>query len=42
VEPFADESLERAISQATGRLGYDVSGHEIVLRGACADCRPAS
>jgi Fur family transcriptional regulator, ferric uptake regulator len=40
VEPFADESLERAISQATGRLGYDVSGHEIVLRGACADCRP--
>jgi Fur family ferric uptake transcriptional regulator len=39
VEPFADESLERAITQATSRLGYDVSAHEIVLRGACDDCR---
>jgi Fur family transcriptional regulator, ferric uptake regulator len=39
VEPFADESLEHAITLATNRLGYDVSGHELVLRGACADCR---
>jgi Fur family ferric uptake transcriptional regulator len=39
VEPFSDEPLERAISQATSRLGYDVSGHELVLRGACADCQ---
>jgi Fur family transcriptional regulator, ferric uptake regulator len=39
VEPFADESLEQAITLATDRLGYEVSGHELVLRGACADCR---
>jgi Fur family ferric uptake transcriptional regulator len=39
VEPFADESLERAISHASGRLGYAVEAHDVVLHGACADCR---
>ena len=24
------------------RLGYDVGGHEIVLRGACPDCASAA
>jgi Fur family transcriptional regulator, ferric uptake regulator len=39
VEPFADPSLERAISAASIRLGYAVDAHEVVLRGACDDCR---
>ena len=38
VEPFADESLERAITSASGRLDYAVQTHEIVLHGACTDC----
>jgi Fur family ferric uptake transcriptional regulator len=40
VEPFSDPGLERAIDRAAGRIGYAVDGHEVVLRGACADCRP--
>jgi Fur family transcriptional regulator, ferric uptake regulator len=39
VEPFTDQSLERAIEQASDRLGYRVEGHEVVLRGGCGDCR---
>jgi Fur family ferric uptake transcriptional regulator len=39
VEPFADDSLEVALEHVAGRLGYDVAGHDVVLRGACADCR---
>lgn len=38
VDPFSDERLEKAIVQAAGRLGYAVEGHEVVLRGVCADC----
>ena len=39
VEPFADASLEVALERVAGRLGYDVAGHDVVLRGACAECR---
>ena len=39
VEPFSDPSLERAIASASGRLGYSVDAHEVVLRGECGDCR---
>ena len=39
VEPFADERLELAIEAVEERSGYSVSAHEVVLRGACADCR---
>jgi Fur family ferric uptake transcriptional regulator len=39
VEPFTDESLERALERAAGRLGYALEQHEVVLRGACDDCR---
>ena len=39
VEPFADERLEQAIESVEERSGYSVSAHEVVLRGACADCR---
>ena len=39
VEPFTDETLERALERAAGRLGYAMEQHEVVLRGACDDCR---
>lgn len=39
VEPFTDERLEQALAGAAGRLGYAMEQHEVVLRGACADCR---
>jgi Fur family ferric uptake transcriptional regulator len=39
VEAFADEKLERAIHEVQERAG--ARAHHILLRGACADCRPA-
>jgi Fur family transcriptional regulator, ferric uptake regulator len=39
VSPFEDQALERVIDRVAGRLEYDVGGHDVVLRGACADCR---
>jgi Fur family transcriptional regulator, ferric uptake regulator len=39
VERFADPRLEQAIHAVEERSGYSVSAHEVVLRGACADCR---
>jgi len=41
VEPFEDPALEAALEQIAGGRGYDVEGHDVVLRGACGDCRPA-
>jgi Fur family transcriptional regulator, ferric uptake regulator len=39
VEPFADPRLEQAIEAVEERSGYSVATHDVVLRGACADCR---
>jgi Fur family ferric uptake transcriptional regulator len=39
VEAFADARLERAIHSVAGGLGYAVEEHEVVLQGACSDCR---
>jgi Fur family transcriptional regulator, ferric uptake regulator len=39
VEPFEDNALEQAIAGIAGGRGYDVAAHEVVLRGACGDCR---
>ncbi len=39
VEPFTDAPLERALERAAGRLGYELEQHDVVLRGACDDCR---
>jgi Fur family ferric uptake transcriptional regulator len=39
LEPFADPHLERAIDAVEQRSGYAVVAHEVVLRGACTDCR---
>ena len=38
VDSFSDEGLERALQKVEGRTGYSVAGHDVVLRGACADC----
>ena len=34
VEAFSDEALERAIDAVAQRLGVELSGHDVVLRGA--------
>ena len=39
VMPFSDPDLERAISSLSARVPLAVSEHEIVLHGACRDCR---
>ena len=39
IEPFADQRLERALKDVEAHSGYEVAGHDIVLRGACASCR---
>ena len=41
VEAFGDERLESTLGAIAGRLDYDVGGHEVLLHGACGDCRPA-
>jgi Fur family transcriptional regulator, ferric uptake regulator len=40
VEPFEDSSLESAIERVADGRGYIVAAHDVVLRGACDDCRP--
>jgi Fur family ferric uptake transcriptional regulator len=39
VDTFDDQALERAISEIAGSHGYVLGQHEVVLRGACGDCR---
>jgi Fur family ferric uptake transcriptional regulator len=39
VGSFEDPELERAIDRVAGRLEFDVGRHDVVLRGACEDCR---
>jgi Fur family ferric uptake transcriptional regulator len=39
VEPFSDDALEQALAGAAGRLGTSLEAHEVVLHGACSDCR---
>jgi Fur family ferric uptake transcriptional regulator len=41
VESFEDERLERAIHKLSGRVPYELAGHDVVLRGFCEDCRAA-
>ena len=35
---FDDPGLERAIAKLSERLGMRISGHDILLRGACGRC----
>jgi Fur family transcriptional regulator, ferric uptake regulator len=39
VEPFEDGRLERALERIGEGVGFHVEGHDVLLRGACADCR---
>jgi Fur family ferric uptake transcriptional regulator len=39
VEAFEDTQLERAIHRLEEASGYAVAGHDVVLHGACGDCR---
>jgi Fur family ferric uptake transcriptional regulator len=40
VKAFEDDALERELSRVARRLGYAMDAHDVVLRGACDDCRP--
>jgi Fur family transcriptional regulator, ferric uptake regulator len=40
VEPFTDGRLEDALERAAWALGYELGAHDVLLRGACEDCRP--
>jgi Fur family ferric uptake transcriptional regulator len=39
VIPFADAELEATIDRVAERVTFEVAEHDIVLRGACADCQ---
>ena len=39
VEAFSDKRLELALDQVAGAVGFSVQAHDVVLRGACSDCR---
>jgi Fur family ferric uptake transcriptional regulator len=37
--PFEDSSLERAIAKLSTELSFEVTDHDVVLRGLCERCR---
>jgi Fe2+ or Zn2+ uptake regulation protein len=39
VEAFSDAALERVLGRVASRRGYAMDAHDVVLRGACEDCR---
>jgi Fur family ferric uptake transcriptional regulator len=39
VDTFDDPGLERALSRVAGAHGYALDDHDVVLHGACCDCR---
>ena len=42
VVAFEDEGLEQAIHALAGRPDFEVSSHEVTLRGECATCASGS
>jgi Fur family ferric uptake transcriptional regulator len=40
VEPFEDSGLEATLERIAGGRGYAMEAHDVVLRGACGECRP--
>jgi Fur family ferric uptake transcriptional regulator len=36
--PFEDSSLEKALEQVAGTMSFDVTEHDVVLRGRCDRC----
>lgn len=39
VEAFHDDALETAIHHVADRVDFEVTGHDVALRGVCARCR---
>jgi Fur family ferric uptake transcriptional regulator len=39
VEAFEDVALEEALERVAGGHGYAVGGHDVLVRGACGECR---
>ena len=39
VLPFEDRELERALAHVSKKLSFEVADHEVLLHGACKDCR---
>jgi Fur family transcriptional regulator, ferric uptake regulator len=39
MDAFEDPELERLLDGVAARLGYDAGGHDLVLHGACPECR---
>ena len=42
LSPFADPLLERAIEAVSRAAEFEVSAHDVVLRGRCPDCKAAA
>jgi Fur family ferric uptake transcriptional regulator len=42
LSPFADSSLERAIEAVSRAAEFEISAHDVVLRGRCPDCKVAA
>jgi Fur family transcriptional regulator, ferric uptake regulator len=40
--PFSDRSLERAIEAVSRKAEFEVSAHDVLLRGRCPDCKTAA
>lgn len=38
VQPFENPALERAIDRATAEVDFEISEHDVVLRGLCRRC----
>jgi Fur family ferric uptake transcriptional regulator len=38
MDAFEDAKLERVLGDLGSRLGYEVTAHDLVLRGRCPDC----
>lgn len=36
--PFEDAGLERAIGEVSERMSFEVTEHDVVLRGLCEEC----
>ncbi len=42
LSPFADRSLEQAIEAISHAADFEVSAHDVLLRGRCPDCKTAA
>ena len=40
--PFSDPALERAIEGIGKRANFEITAHDVLLRGRCPDCREES